>query len=94
MRSRRSTVLMDSHELKYKESVSSASVLTELLNPQDNTNFLKLDDMKENKILLRSLYIFIPLLVFGILALFFPIIYAVFPVQESEVCVCSFFFMG
>lgn len=94
MRSRRSTVLMGSHELKYKESVSSASVLTELLNPQDKTNFLKLDDMKENKILLRSLYIFIPLLVFGILALFFPIIYAVFPVQESEVCVCSFFFMG
>ena len=85
---------MGSHELKYKESVSSASVLTELLNPQDKTNFLKLDDMKENKILLRSLYIFIPLLVFGILALFFPIIYAVFPVQESEVCVCSFFFMG
>lgn len=53
-----------------------------------------MNDLKEKKILLKGIiYFFIPVCLFGILAMFFPIVYAIFPVQESEICVCSFFEM-
>ena len=63
------------------------------MNPQDNSNFLKLGDLKEHRILLKSLIVFLPLAFFGLLAIFFPVLYAIFPVQESELCVCSFWTM-
>ncbi len=53
-----------------------------------------MNELKEKKILLKGIvFVFLPVCLFGILAMFFPIIYALFPVQESEICVCSFFSM-
>ena len=34
---------------------------------------------------------FVPLAAFGILAIFFPYVYAFMPVDETELCVCSFY---
>ena len=34
---------------------------------------------------------FVPLAAFGILAIFFPYVYAFLPVDETELCVCSFY---
>ena len=50
-----------------------------------------MSDLKESRILLRGiLYIFVPIVLFGVLAMFYPVIYTFFPVQESEGCVCNF----
>jgi hypothetical protein len=53
-----------------------------------------MDSLKE-KIILRKglLFYFLPFGLIGVLSMFFPIVYALFPVQESEICVCSFFEM-
>ena len=33
----------------------------------------------------------LPILFFGVLAIYFPFVYAFLPVYESEICVCSFY---
>ena len=65
-------------------------MLSELTCPEENPDFLHLQGLKEHRLLLKSLFIFIPLCIFGALSMFFPVIYAMFPVQESETCICSF----
>ena len=79
------------HEQKYKESTSSASVLSDIAYPNDNKDFLRLTNLKEHVLLKKALLIFSPVILFGVLAMFFPSVYSVFPVQESEICMCSFF---
>ena len=39
------------------------------------------------------LWFFCPFCAFGILAMFFPGMYALFPMQESETCICAFYEM-
>ncbi len=83
---------MGNFKKKYDDSISSAGVYSELNFANDE--FQEMNDLKEKKILLKGIiYFFIPVCLFGILAMFFPIVYAIFPVQESEICVCSFFEM-
>ena len=51
-----------------------------------------MSDLKENKILLKGfLLVFVPLVIFGLFSAFFPVMYALFPVQQSEYCLCTFF---
>lgn len=51
-------------------------------------------ELNEKTILCKGLfYIFIPIVTFGGLSMYFPGFYALFPVQESAVCICSFLVM-
>ena len=81
------------HEQKYKESVSSASMLSDIAYPNEAKDFLRLSNLKEHVLVKKALVLFSPVILFGILAMFFPSVYSVFPVQESEICMCSFFKM-
>ena len=50
--------------------------------------------MRESRIICKGLaFIFVPFCIFGLLAMFFPGMYALFPMQESETCICSFYEM-
>ena len=83
------------HEQKFNESISSATVLSDLTyqGKAYDANYLNLNTLKEKRILLRGAAIFLPVCLFGILAMYFPLVYAIFPVEESMVCACSFFEM-
>ena len=49
-------------------------------------------DLREKTILCKGLlYFFIPIIIFGTFSVFYPGVYAIFPVQESAICICSFF---
>ena len=53
-----------------------------------------MNDLKESRILCKGMLWFMtPFFAFGILAMFFPSMYAFFPLQESETCICSFYEM-
>ena len=79
------------HERKYNDSISSASVYSEIAFG-DKMGFQEMSDLKEQKILAKgALYLFVPVCLFGLLAMYFPSVYIMFPAQESEMCVCSFF---
>ena len=71
--------------------MSSSVVLTELLVTSDNDNFSRLSELQEDVIIKKSLWIFVPIIIFGAFSMFFPLVYALFPVIESETCVCSFY---
>jgi len=49
--------------------------------------------LKEKQILIKGLLIAVPIIVFGLLSMYFPLVYMLFPCQESAICVCSFFEM-
>jgi hypothetical protein len=49
-------------------------------------------DLKESRILCKGLmYLFLPVIIFGSVSNFFPIVYSIFPAQQSRMCICSFF---
>ena len=49
-------------------------------------------DLKESRMICKGLiFFFLPVILFGGLSMFFPVVYAIFPVQESRMCICSFF---
>ena len=78
--------MVGSHERKFNESISSANVYKNLAfndkkSKKDSTDF---GYLKETTLLLKGLlYYLLPICFFGVLAMFFPSIYAFFPVQES-----------
>ena len=51
----------------------------------------KIRDLDEAKLIRKGLFCFFPLLAFGVLAIFYPYVYAFLPVDETELCVCSFY---
>lgn len=83
------------HEKKYADSISSAGLYSDIafgVESKSHSGFNEMSDLKESRILLKGLlYFFLPGCIFGVLAMFYPSVYATFPVQESEGCVCSFF---
>ena len=53
-----------------------------------------MNGLREKTILCKGLiFFFVPIAVFGAFSVFFPGFYALFPVQESAICICSFFEM-
>ena len=58
------------------------------------SSYLHMNELRENSILLNGfLFVFLPLLIVGVLSMFFPMVYVLLPVQESEFCVCSYWEM-
>ena len=51
----------------------------------------KIRDLTESKLIKKGMLCFLPICIFGILAIFFPYVYAFLPVDETELCVCSFY---
>ena len=63
-------------------------------NNLTNHEFHQMNGLKEKTILCKGMtYFFLPIVIFGAFSAFFPSIYALFPVQESAICICSFFEM-
>ena len=51
-------------------------------------------DLREKTLLAKGMcYIFVPVVLFGTASFIFPGVYAAFPVQESAICICSFYEM-
>ena len=48
-------------------------------------------DLNEAKLIKKGIFCFFPLLAFGVLAIIYPYVYAFLPVDETELCVCSFY---
>lgn len=46
---------------------------------------------EENLIYKGFLYFLLPSCIWGIFGIFFPAIYTIIPVHESDICLCSFF---
>lgn len=53
-----------------------------------------MNQLTEQSILCKGMvYILLPISIFATLSMIFPKIYALFPVQESTICLCSFYAM-
>ena len=90
------SVIVANHERKYQESISSANHLSDLAfaNEQSDKHVQEMADLRESRIICKGmLFIFVPFCIFGTLAMFFPGMYALFPMQESETCICAFYEM-
>ena len=60
----------------------------------DQDQYREMSELKESRIVFKGLICyFIPFCILGVLAMFFPVFYSLFPVQESEICICSFYRM-
>ena len=82
------------HARKYAESISSASIYSDIAFAENQKKFKEIAGLKEQKILCKGLLmILLPACIFGILAMFFPSIYVLYPLQESGYCICSFYEM-
>ena len=58
----------------------------------DTDQMTKIRGLSEgNLILVAMVFFFIPICGIGILSMFFPFVYALMPVHESELCICSFY---
>ena len=53
----------------------------------------KIRNLTEAKLIRRGLICFFPVLALGVLAMIYPYVYAFLPVDETELCVCSFYKM-
>ena len=90
--SNRNSLLVANHARKYAESISSASVYSDLAFGGSQKQFQEIGALQEHKILCKGLlYILLPACIFGCLAMFFPSLYVLYPLQESGYCICSFY---
>ena len=90
--SNRNSLLVANHARKYAESISSASVYSDLAFGGSQKQFQEIGALQEHKILYKGLlYILLPACIFGCLAMFFPSLYVLYPLQESGYCICSFY---
>ena len=72
--------MVANHARKYAESISSASVYSDLAFAGDQEQFQELGRLREQKVLAKGLlYILAPICVFGCLAMFFPSLYVLYP---------------
>ena len=86
--------MVANHARKYAESISSASVYSDLAFGGNQKQFQEIGGLQERKILCKGLlYILLPGCIIGCLAMFFPSIYVLYPLQESGYCICSFYEM-
>ena len=51
----------------------------------------KIRNLTEAKLIKKGLICFFPVLALGVLAMIYPYVYAFLPVDETELCVCSFY---
>ena len=60
---------------------------------QDDTEQMnKIRNLSEGNLFFRGMiFFFLPIIAFGILSMFYPYVYAMMPVHESELCICSFY---
>ena len=87
------SLIVANHERKYADSISSATVYSDLAFGGQK-QFQEIGGLKEEKILCKGLlFILLPGCIFGLLAMFFPSFYVLYPLQESGYCVCSFYEM-
>ena len=88
------SLIVANHARKFAESISSASVYSDLAFAGSQKQFQEIGGLKEQKILCKGLlFILLPGCIIGCLAMFFPSFYVLYPLQESGYCVCSFYEM-
>ena len=89
----RDNSLFDKNRKNQADSFGGESAGSDLTF-DDSKKYDEIGDLKEQKILCKGFgWFFTPFCIMGALAMFFPSMYALFPVQESEFCICSFFTM-
>ena len=82
----------ESHGRNFESLSSLDSSASEVYLQADQDQMEKISKLSEKRIITFVLLcFFLPFLVFGILAIYFPFVNAFLPVYEAEICVCSFY---
>ena len=82
---------MSAHRRNYQESIETMGTAGSDIFQDDTSQMNKIRDLTESKLIKKGMLCFLPICIFGILAIFFPYVYAFLPVDETELCVCSFY---